>query len=66
MLQKLANKREIKIVTGDNNRQRDTKTVTDDLERDVVYVGAMAWQEDERLLLLGRDGSNPADVLDFS
>jgi hypothetical protein len=53
MLKKLAQARNVQIITSDNNRQRNAESITYYLEGDIVYVRLVIGKEYNGLLLLG-------------
>lgn len=52
MLQKRSQHRNIEIITGHNHGKSNPQTVTNKLKRNIVHVGFVARQEDDRLFLL--------------
>ena len=65
MLQEGPHDGEVEVVAGDNRGQREAEAVADDLQRDVVHVGAVAGQEDDGVLLARGFGGYRAQAQDL-
>jgi hypothetical protein len=52
MLEESSHSREVQIISRNNCRQRQTQSIANKLQRDIVDVGTMTRQEDYALLIL--------------
>ena len=52
MLKKRTYNREIQIVSGYNSRHSNTESIAKDLQRHIIHVRSVTWQEDNRMLFL--------------
>lgn len=65
VLQERADEGEVEVVAGDDDGEGEAEAVADDLEGDVVDVGAVAGEEDEGLVARGGESRDAAEVGDF-